>query len=54
MDQASLFAPALERVGIVVNGPNPWDPQIHDQRFWNRLMAEGSLGMGEALSLIHI
>ena len=42
------LAPALERVGIVVNGPNPWDPQIHDQRFWNRLMAEGSLGLGEA------
>ena len=48
MDQASLFAPALERVGIVVNGPNPWDPQVHDQRFWNRLLAEGSLGLGEA------
>lgn len=48
MDQQSLFAPALERVGIIVNGPNPWDPQIHNPAFWNRLLSQGSLGLGEA------
>ena len=44
----SLRPRCSSAAGIVVNGPNPWDPQIHDQRFWNRLLAEGSLGLGEA------
>jgi cyclopropane-fatty-acyl-phospholipid synthase len=48
MDQQAFFAPALERAGIVVNGPNPWDPQIHNPAFWQRLMAQGTLGLGEA------
>lgn len=38
----------LQEVGVVVNGPNPWDPQIHNDGFWNRLFAQGSLGLGEA------
>jgi hypothetical protein len=45
--QATL-APALEAAGIVVNGPNPWDPQVKDERLWHRVLAEGSLGLGEA------
>ncbi|MFP4284054.1 MAG: cyclopropane fatty acyl phospholipid synthase [Desulfovermiculus sp.] len=36
----------LARVGI--NGSNPWDIRVHDQRFYARVLAEGSLGLGES------
>src|SRR5690554_5538625 len=48
MDQKSALVPLLEQVGVTVNGPNPWDPQIHNPQFWNRLLAQGTLGLGEA------
>ncbi len=39
----------LAEAGVVVNGSDPWDPQLHDEkRFWQRLFAQGSLGLGEA------
>ncbi|HEV7275168.1 MAG TPA: cyclopropane fatty acyl phospholipid synthase [Devosiaceae bacterium] len=48
MDQQSALVPLLEQVGVTVNGPNPWDPQIHNPQLWNRLLAQGTLGLGEA------
>jgi cyclopropane-fatty-acyl-phospholipid synthase len=33
---------------IEVNGSRPWDVQVYDRRFYNRLLAESSLGAGEA------
>lgn len=38
----------LEGTGIALNGSNPWDPQIHDQRFYSRIINEGTLGFGES------
>jgi cyclopropane-fatty-acyl-phospholipid synthase len=38
----------LKDAGVSVNGPNPWDIRIHDERLWTRLFAQGSLGLGEA------
>lgn len=37
-----------ELAGITLNGGNPWDIQIHDERFYKRLLQEGTLGFGEA------
>ena len=34
--------------GIEVNGPQPWDIQIHDERFFDRALGEGSIGVGES------
>ena len=45
--QAEITA-LLERAGVIVDGPNPWDLQIHDQRLWNRILLRGTLGLGEA------
>ena len=46
------FADEAERLlgeaGIQINGPNPWDVQVHDERLYARVFAEGSLGLGEA------
>ena len=38
----------LYSVGVKVNGNNPWDIKIHDERFYNRVLAQRSLGLGEA------
>ena len=38
----------LAEAGIAVNGPNPWDIQVHDERLYARVFAQGSLGLGEA------
>jgi cyclopropane-fatty-acyl-phospholipid synthase len=34
--------------GIEVNGPNPWDIQIHDPRSYDRILRDSALGLGES------
>lgn len=38
----------LAQCGVEVNGSNPWDIQVHDERLYRRIMTQGSLGLGEA------
>ncbi|MCJ8165536.1 cyclopropane fatty acyl phospholipid synthase [Pontibacter sp. E15-1] len=38
----------LATADVHVNGPNPWDLQIHDNRFYKRVLSEGTLGLGES------
>lgn len=38
----------LGSAGIEVNGKNPWDIQVHDPRFYNRVLREVELGLGES------
>src|SRR3569623_2031638 len=38
----------LKDAGVTDNGPIPWDIQVHNERMWTRLFAEGSLGLGES------
>lgn len=38
----------LGEADIRLDGDRPWDPQIHDERVFNRALANGTLGMGEA------
>jgi cyclopropane-fatty-acyl-phospholipid synthase len=38
----------LARAGIALNGTDPWDIRVHDERFFDRVIAEGSLGLGES------
>ena len=38
----------LDSAGVKINGNNPWDIKIHDERFYNRVLAQRSLGLGEA------
>lgn len=38
----------LTKAGLTVNGPNPWDPQVHNEGLWARLLRDGTLGLGEA------
>jgi cyclopropane-fatty-acyl-phospholipid synthase len=43
-----LVREALAEAGIVVGGPDPWDIVVHDDRFYQRLLRDGTLGFGES------
>ncbi|KPK23877.1 MAG: cyclopropane fatty acyl phospholipid synthase [Desulfobacterales bacterium SG8_35_2] len=38
----------FDEAGITVNGVNDWDIQVHDERFYNRVLMKWSLGFGES------
>lgn len=38
----------LSRADIEINGSRPWDPQIHNEALYSRVLREGSLGLGES------
>ncbi len=42
------FSDLLALAGITINGPHPWDIQVHDDRLYGRVLAGGSLALGEA------
>jgi len=33
---------------VRINGARPWDIQVHDRRFFSRVLASGTLGFGES------
>ena len=37
-----------ELADVQINGSRPWDMQVHDQRLYNRILRDSSLGLGEA------
>lgn len=43
-----LIQDILNTAGIEINGKNPWDLQVYDQRFYNRLLNNPSLSAGES------
>ena len=38
----------LAEADVEINGKRPWDLQIHNDKFYKRVFAEGALGMGES------
>jgi cyclopropane-fatty-acyl-phospholipid synthase len=44
----SIVEDVLARGDIQINGTRPWDIQVHDDRFYGRVLAEDSLGLGES------
>jgi len=42
-----LLGGALQAAGIRIDGANPWDIQVNDERFYDRVITNGSLGLGE-------
>ena len=42
------IAGILATADIQINGSRPWDPQIHNRNFYNRVLSQGSLGIGES------
>ena len=38
----------LASANIQINGPHPWDIQIHNENFYENVITKGSLGLGES------
>jgi cyclopropane-fatty-acyl-phospholipid synthase len=38
----------LDPAGITIDGSRPWDLRIQDERFFRRVLRDGSLGLGES------
>lgn len=49
MSHAKQFVQSLlNEADVQINGNRPWDIQIHNERTFDRVLAQGSLGFGEA------
>lgn len=46
--EASFIASLLEQANIKLNGSDPWDIQVHNEQLYKRVLAHGSMGLGEA------
>ena len=44
----TLVRDLLELAEIKINGSQPWDLQVHDDRLYDRILRDSSLGLGEA------
>lgn len=43
-----LVVNSLKKAKIEIDGPNPWDIQVRDNRFYSRVIKDRSIGLGEA------
>jgi cyclopropane-fatty-acyl-phospholipid synthase len=48
MNSKQVVQGLLERAQVHINGSHPWDILVHNDRFYDRVLAEGSLGLGES------
>src|SRR5436305_470186 len=45
---ADVVREALAGAGITIGGDAPWDLQVHDSRVYDRILREGTIGVGES------
>ncbi|MBN9288287.1 MAG: cyclopropane-fatty-acyl-phospholipid synthase [Gammaproteobacteria bacterium 39-13] len=48
MNDKDAIQSLLKQAGIIINGPNPWDIQIHNEKFYRRLLSNTELAIGES------
>ncbi len=48
MSLTGVIEDILSTADITLNGSRPWDLKIKDERFFKRVLAQGSLGLGES------
>jgi len=48
MKAKKIIQELLSEADISVNGHNPWDIQVHDERLYQRVLSESALGLGES------
>jgi cyclopropane-fatty-acyl-phospholipid synthase len=46
--QRKIVDQLLSETGVRINGPERWDIQVRDERFYARVLNDGSLGLGES------
>ncbi len=47
-DARSVVKELLASADVQIDGKRPWDIQVHNDAFYNRVISEGSLGLGES------
>ncbi len=47
-DAKKVVTALLSEAGVVVNGPEPTDIQVHNQNTYSSILSQGSLGLGES------
>jgi cyclopropane-fatty-acyl-phospholipid synthase len=50
-DPQVVVTQVFSEAGITIDGTNPWDIQVHHPDFYRRVLADGSLGLGESYML---
>jgi len=48
MRHKKILEALLKETGIKINENSPYDIQVHDERFYKRVLTQGSLGLGES------
>jgi cyclopropane-fatty-acyl-phospholipid synthase len=48
MKARNVITELLQSAGIEINGNHPWDVQVHDDRFYQRVLRDTDLGLGES------
>src|SRR5262249_32760525 len=48
LDAKGFVQDILKNAGCGLDGDRPWDLCVRDERFYNRLVSDGSLGLGES------
>ncbi len=48
MSSKELVQKLLNFADIKINGPRPWDIQVHNENLYDRVLSEPSLGLGES------
>jgi len=48
MSNEKLCRELFKEAGIEINGNKPWDIQVKNPKFYNRVITKGSLGLGES------
>jgi cyclopropane-fatty-acyl-phospholipid synthase len=44
----NTFQKILDQAGVEINGGNPWDIQVHNDKFYGRVLGQAELGFGES------
>ncbi|MCD9537745.1 cyclopropane fatty acyl phospholipid synthase [Photobacterium carnosum] len=48
MTNEKFFENLLSHADVIINGSRPWDLHVHDERLYDRVLTDGSLGFGES------
>lgn len=48
MKAKEIVTELFSGAGISINGKMPWDIQVHDNRFYRRVLSEADFGLGES------
>lgn len=48
MDAKTFMCSALKEADVIVGGSRPWDVRVHNETLYDRVVRQGTLGLGEA------